>query len=717
MNKVILSTLAALSATICSAATTYNLANGNVTVPANTTATITQSNNGTATGNTITINEGATVTLQGINIQSKWAVPISCVGSSTIIIADGSSNTVTSTSAYYAAIYAGNPGSTLTIKGGTAGTGILVADSTSQGSGAGIGASYSNSPRECGNIVIEGGVIRAMSQDGAGIGGSSDAKSGDITIKGGNVLATSISDNSGIGGGAGNITISGGTVVASGGRLCAGIGSGRSGEGDSSKVGNITIRGGTVRATGGGGAAGIGTGKGHVCGAISITGGDVVATAVTDQYFSGQAGIGAGDAGKVNGNITIGNGIIKVVATVVKSSAAHINLGTGSTGSISLNSKLKQTKSNNNLTLTLTPTYTITWKNENGTTLETDARVDRGTMPTYNGATPTKASTAQYSYTFKGWSPTVVAATADKTYTATYNSTVRSYNITWEDDDGTTLRVDSVPYGEMPSYGDNPTKAMTTQYTYEFSGWNTTVIPVAGAATYTATYSTTLRSYTVTWRDWDSSIIDYDVFFYGDTPEYQGEALVRDGYEFTGWFTSTTGGEPLDESFAISGKTSFFARWKQIRFLEGDVACIDGSVTLTSAQIAWLNGLGDYETIKASVAAMDSKAFEDAYLLNLDVTDAGRGYSFDVTGCDATGENVVVSVRLVRTGTVRKSGVDAPINGVLMLCGATAPAKDGFAPLSEIVMDNAKFSNGDEATLTFSKDATTRFFKPAVAMP
>lgn len=300
-----------------------------------------------------------------------------------------------------------------------------------------------------------------------------------------------------------------------------------------------------------------------------------------------------------------------------------------------------------------------------------------------------------------------------------YNTpTPASYDIVWRDEDGTVLATDSVAFGTVPSYGGaTPTKEQDAQYVYTFAGWNAPVVAVSGPATYTATYSAALRAYVVTWYDFDSSLIDSDAFYYGDKPEYHGEALVRDGYEFTGWFTSTTGGEPLDESFAISGKTSFFARWKQIRFLEGDVACIDGSVTLTSAQIAWLNGLGDYETIKASVAAMDSKAFEDAYLLNLDVTDAGRGYSFDVTGCDATGENVVVSVRLVRTGTVRKSGVDAPINGVLMLCGATAPAKDGFAPLSEIVIDNAKFSNGDEATLIFSKDATTRFFKPVVAMP
>ena len=64
----------------------------------------------------------------------------------------------------------------------------------------------------------------------------------------------------------------------------------------------------------------------------------------------------------------------------------------------------------------------------------------------------------------------------------------KSYKVTWLDEDGSLLREDTVKYGEMPKYGENPTKAATDEYTYTFDKWTPELEAVTKDATYQASY-------------------------------------------------------------------------------------------------------------------------------------------------------------------------------------------------------------------------------------
>ena len=89
------------------------------------------------------------------------------------------------------------------------------------------------------------------------------------------------------------------------------------------------------------------------------------------------------------------------------------------------------------------PDWTITWKNEAGTAnLVTPVGQKAGTATTYTGATPTKPATAQYTYTFYGWSTEANGggtiykngltpkATAPATYYAYFTESLNKYKVT-----------------------------------------------------------------------------------------------------------------------------------------------------------------------------------------------------------------------------------------------------------------------------------------------
>lgn len=185
--------------------------------------------------------------------------------------------------------------------------------------------------------------------------------------------------------------------------------------------------------------------------------------------------------------------------------------------------------------------YTVMWINDDGKLLQKDEDVLYGTTPVYRGETPAKTATAQYTYTFAGWTPTVDKVTGDVTYTATYKSETNQYAITWRNADGTVLRTDKIDYGVTPSYsGETPTKTGDAEYSYIFKGWSPELVPVTGDAVYTAQFDMKKNIYTVTWKGADGVVLASSQAEYGTVPSYSGETPTKANdqyfsYIFTGW--------------------------------------------------------------------------------------------------------------------------------------------------------------------------------------
>lgn len=199
-------------------------------------------------------------------------------------------------------------------------------------------------------------------------------------------------------------------------------------------------------------------------------------------------------------------------------------------------------------------TYTVKWVNEDGSSLlEEDVNVPYGTMPSYDGATPTKPGNAQYTYTFAGWHIDISTVTGNITYKATYTAEVNKYTVTWKNADGTVLETDvKVPYGDMPEYnGSTPTKASTAQYEYIFAGWDTAVSEVTGDVVYTATYTEHIRSYAIKFVDYNDTVLKSEVLEYGTMPS--APTPTRTGYDFIGWDKSVV---------AVTGEATYTAQYK-----------------------------------------------------------------------------------------------------------------------------------------------------------
>ena len=265
-----------------------------------------------------------------------------------------------------------------------------------------------------------------------------------------------------------------------------------------------------------------------------------------------------------------------------------------------------------------TEKYAVTFDSDGGTEIAS-VQVEKGKKIT-KPEDPSKEH-----YVFGGWyledtewvfeSDTVTKNTA-----LTAKWTPEVYSVTLKNYDGTVLATENVSYGSMPQYSATPEKPSDAQYTYAFSKWvdeagnDASLSNIDKNVTLTATFTPTLRSYKIIFKNGEQVLKEDDVN-YGTLPAAPTETPTKEAdaqytYTFKGW----------DKKIAeVKGEATYNAEFDS---------------TLRSYKITFKNGeqvlkeeTVNYGTLPTPPADMPTK-------------EADAQYTYTFKGWDKTVENV-----------------------------------------------------------------------------
>ena len=181
--------------------------------------------------------------------------------------------------------------------------------------------------------------------------------------------------------------------------------------------------------------------------------------------------------------------------------------------------------------------YEIVFKNYNGTILSS-ATYHYGDIVTVPKA-PTKPADESYTYEFAGWDSEVTPCFDNKVYTAKFNSTNIEYTVEFKDYNGEIISSEIYHFSDEIVVPADPTRKADNTYTYSFKKWDKTVTACTGNAIYTAVYDKQYIDYTITFLDWDGSVIETVVYHYGKQivsiadPERESDETYS--YAFASW--------------------------------------------------------------------------------------------------------------------------------------------------------------------------------------
>lgn len=180
--------------------------------------------------------------------------------------------------------------------------------------------------------------------------------------------------------------------------------------------------------------------------------------------------------------------------------------------------------------------YSVVFKDEDGAVISQKDDYHYGDT-IHPPADPTKDADETYTYTFAGWGKEVSTVKGNVVYQAVFTPVYIDYTIDFIVD-GSTISTKNYHYGETVDVP-KAVKPSDAIFDYVFKGWDSEVSKVTGDKTYTAVFEAVAKKYTITFVNWDNSLISSLKYgWHGTAIEPQAPAKQADNifnYVFKGW--------------------------------------------------------------------------------------------------------------------------------------------------------------------------------------
>ena len=223
-----------------------------------------------------------------------------------------------------------------------------------------------------------------------------------------------------------------------------------------------------------------------------------------------------------------------------------------------------------------------------------------------------------------------------KTFYAKY--TAYEYTISFINYDGTELQSGDWAYGTTPVYsGETPTKPETAEVTYAFAGWSPEIVSVTDEATYTATFTTITKTYSITQAQTNTQM---GTFTCQDSAEVGATVVVNaipaSEYIVSKMYYTKEGFVDLIEftnSFVMpAANVQVYVLFEKIKYTISKESCDGGEITVQETA-----SYGDVITVTQSADL--GYSFEDSYYICENDQEETKHYfngSFTMPGCNVT---------------------------------------------------------------------------------